>query len=451
MSHEIRTPMGAIIGLLELECAQAARQGHTPSEGLQVAHRSARELVALIGESLDLARIEAGGMQLSLAATSLRELAEEVIQLFSAQAQEKGLELHLDVSEQVEGDYWLDPLRLRQVLHNLLGNALKFTRQGGVVLRVEGADEPIDASRVRISVEDSGAGIEPERQQQIFQPFTQASDDTAARYGGSGLGLSITRQLVELMQGDISLHSEPGKGTRITLDLPLARVVDEPPQPALDTRSLHLLVVDDMSANRLVLSRQLEFLGHRVVSVDGGEEALAIWREAKFDAVITDCNMPGISGYALTEAIRQIEAKELRQRCPVIGCTANAMTDEAARCEQSGMDGLLIKPLSLARLAQELADVVREQTFDMGALHRMTRASPEQMQRLLSELWKNLLHEHSLLEPAVRRCKGAASLVDAVPLASACAALDRHVRQKYEASVPECWSALEKAITCLAR
>ncbi|SDQ53727.1 multi-sensor hybrid histidine kinase [Pseudomonas cannabina] len=467
MSHEIRTPMGAIIGLLELECAQAARQGHTPSEGLQVAHRSARELVALIGESLDLARIEAGGLQLSLAATSLRELAEEVIQLFSAQAQEKGLELRLDVSEQVEGDYWLDPLRLRQVLHNLLGNALKFTRQGGVVLRVEGADEPIDASRVRISVEDSGAGIEPERQQQIFQPFTQASDDTAARYGGSGLGLSITRQLVELMQGDIRLHSEPGKGTRITLDLPLARVsepllaVDEPPQPALDTRSLHLLVVDDMSANRLVLSRQLEFLGHRVVSADGGEEALAIWREAKFDAVITDCNMPGISGYALTEAIRQIEAKELRQRCPVIGCTANAMTDEAARCEQSGMDGLLIKPLSLARLAQELADVVREQTFDMGALHRMTRASPEQMQRLLSELWKNLLHEHSLLEPAVaaldwstlsaslHRLKGAASLVDAMPLASACAALDRHVRQKYEAGVPECWSALEKTITCL--
>ncbi|MGN2414015.1 ATP-binding protein [Pseudomonas syringae] len=467
MSHEIRTPMGAIIGLLELECEQAVRQGGVPSQGLQVAYRSATQLVALIGESLDLARIEAGGLQLSLAVTPLREFFEEAIQLFSAQAQEKGLELRLEISAQVSGHYWLDPLRLRQVLHNLLGNALKFTREGWVVMSVEVADEPEGASRVRISIEDSGAGIEPERQQQVFQPFTQASDDTAAQYGGSGLGLSITRQLVELMQGEISLHSEPGKGTCVTIDVPLARIsepvlpVAERSQPTVDTRSLHLLVVDDMSANRLVLVSQLEFLGHRVASVEGGEAALAIWRDESFDAVITDCNMPGISGYALTEAIRQIEARELRQRCPVIGCTANAMSDEAERCEQSGMDGLLIKPLSLTRLAQELAEVVREPTFDMGALHRMTRANPEQMQRLLSELWKNLLHEHSLLERAVssmdwknlsaslHRLKGAASLVDAVPLAKACAALDQHVRQKSETGVPGCWSALEKAITCL--
>ncbi|MCF5671749.1 transporter substrate-binding domain-containing protein [Pseudomonas syringae] len=467
MSHEIRTPMGAIIGLLELECEQAVRQGGVPSQGLQVAYRSATQLVALIGESLDLARIEAGGLQLSLAVTPLREFFEEAIQLFSARAQEKGLELRLEISAQVSGHYWLDPLRLRQVLHNLLGNALKFTREGWVVLSVEVADESEGASRVRISIEDSGAGIEPERQQQVFQPFTQASDDTAAQYGGSGLGLSITRQLVELMQGEISLHSEPGKGTCVTIDVPLARIsepalpVAERSQPAVDTRSLHLLVVDDMSANRLVLVSQLEFLGHRVASVEGGEAALAIWRDESFDAVITDCNMPGISGYALTEAIRQIEARELRQRCPVIGCTANAMSDEAERCEQSGMDGLLIKPLSLTRLAQELAEVVREPTFDMGALHRMTRANPEQMQRLLSELWKNLLHEHSLLERAVssmdwknlsaslHRLKGAASLVDAVPLAKACAALDQHVRQKSETGVPGCWSALEKAITYL--
>ncbi|WP_122242521.1 ATP-binding protein, partial [Pseudomonas syringae] len=465
--HEIRTPMGAIIGLLELECEQALRLGKIPSQGLQVAHRSATELVALIGESLDLARIEAGGMQLSLAVTSLQELFDGVIELFSAQAGEKGVELRLEFSGQARGDYWLDPFRLRQVLHNVLGNAFKFTRQGAVVVTLDVTHDSPESTRVRIGIQDSGEGIDPQRQQQVFQPFTQASDDTAAYYGGSGLGLSITRQLVELMKGDISLHSEPGKGTLVTIDLPLTRV-SEPVLPAddvtdvlVDTRSLHLLVVDDMSANRLVLTRQLEFLGHQVTAVEDGKAGLSSWCEGVFDAVITDCNMPGISGYALTQAIRQIEEKEQRQRCPVIGCTANAMSDEAARCEQAGMDGLLIKPLSLARLAHELADRVREPTFDIGTLQTMTQANPQQMQRLLSELWKNLRHEHALLEPAVsandwetlsaclHRLKGAASLVDAVPLAKACAALDDSVRLQSTASLAERWQALEVAMTGL--
>ncbi|RMT01206.1 Sensory box histidine kinase/response regulator [Pseudomonas coronafaciens pv. oryzae] len=467
MSHEIRTPMSAITGLLELECEQALRQGQAPSQGLQIALRSATELVALIGESLDLARIEAGGMQLSLSVTSLQAVFEGAIELFSAQAREKGLELHLQFNEQARGDYWLDSLRLRQVLHNLLGNALKFTHQGEVVVSVDVSDVSADASRVRICIQDSGAGIEPDRQQQIFQPFIQANDDTAARYGGSGLGLSITRQLVELMTGDISLHSEPGKGTRVTIDIPLARVtgplepIEDARQVYADTRSLRLIVVDDMSANRLVLTRQLEFLGHRVVAVSDGEAALAIWREELFDAVITDCNMPGISGYALTQAIRQIEQKERRRRCPVIGCTANALIDEAGRCEQAGMDGLLIKPLSLARLAQELTERVSEPTFDIRSLQDMTQANPEQMDRLLSELWKNLRHEHDLLEPAVlasdwktlgaclHRLKGAASLVDAVPLAKACAALDESVRLQSAAGLAERWLTLETAMTCL--
>ncbi len=211
MSHEIRTPMGAIIGLLELECEQALRLGKIPSQGLQVAHRSATELVALIGESLDLARIEAGGMQLSLAVTSLQELFDGVIELFPRRLG-KGRGTAPEFSGQARGDYWLDPFRLRQVLHNVLGNALKFTRQGAVVVTLDVTHDSPESTRVRIGIQDSGEGIDPQRQQQVFQPFTQASDDTAAYYGGSGLGLSITRQLVELMKGDISLHSEPGKG-----------------------------------------------------------------------------------------------------------------------------------------------------------------------------------------------------------------------------------------------
>lgn len=471
MSHEIRTPMGAIIGLLELECAQALRLGHQPSQAIRVAHRSAQELVALVGDSLDLARIEAGGMKLSLEVTSLQAFFEGVVHLFAAQAEAKGLALRLELDERVKGDYWLDPLRLRQVLHNLVGNALKFTGQGAVVITVQALDaQPADGtteSRIRIGVEDSGPGIEPERQQQVFQPFIQASDDTAARYGGTGLGLSISRQLVELMGGDISLHSEPGNGTRIAIDVSFARVQHavapdgkSVATPA-DQRSLHLLVVDDLSANRMVLTRQLEFLGHQVVPVDGGETALNVWREGEFDAVITDCNMPGISGYALTEAIRRIEVQERRQRCPVIGCTANALSDENLRCEASGMDGLLIKPLSLERLAHELAELVREPTFDLQTLQRMTQANQQQMQRLLAELWKNLLHEHSALEAAVHsrdwptlgaslhRLKGAASLIDAMPLARACMALDDATRREADTDTLERWPALEMAIGSL--
>ncbi|MCF5706741.1 transporter substrate-binding domain-containing protein [Pseudomonas syringae] len=471
MSHEIRTPMGAIIGLLELECAQALRLGQQPSEALKVAHRSAQELVVLVGDSLDLARIEAGGMQLSLAVTSLQGFFEGIVQLFAAQAQAKGLSLRLDVAEEVKGDYWLDPMRLRQVLHNLVGNALKFTHHGSVVVTVQASEassscETDEPERLCICVQDSGVGIEPERQQQVFQPFTQASDDTASRYGGTGLGLSISRQLVELMKGDISLHSEPGKGTRIVIDLPLARVEHAgAPQPGQDAhgvisdqQNLYVLVVDDLSANRMVLTRQLEFLGHQVVSVADGESALQVWREDEFDAVITDCNMPGISGYALTQAIRRIEAQEMRQRCPVIGCTASALIDEGPRCEQSGMDGLLVKPLSLERLSDELAKWVREPTFDVHTLQRMTQANEQQMQRLLSELWKNLLHEHTALEASVHardwnvlgaslhRLKGAASLVNALPLARACMALEESVSREADAETLERWPALEVAI-----
>lgn len=467
MSHEIRTPMGAIIGLLELECAEALREGKLPSQGLQVAHKSAQELVALIGDSLDLAKIEAGGMQLSLAVTPLRKMLQGIVELFSAQAREKDLQLSLDFDERAEGSYWLDSMRLRQVLHNLLGNALKFTDQGAVTLGVTVTGLDAESSRLRFSVRDTGSGIEPDRQPLVFQPFTQASDSTAARYGGTGLGLSISRQLVELMGGDLTLLSEPGQGTEAVVELTLARVEraesgeEQAGQISASERSLRLLVVDDLSANRLVLTRQLEFLGHQVLPVDSGEAALQTWREQDFDAVITDCNMPGVTGYALTEAIRELEAQDMREHCPIIGCTANAMNDERERCLRAGMDGLLIKPLSLERLANELDALVRERLFDIRTLRRMTQANQEQMQRLLSELWKNLSEERETLQAAVdggdwetlgaalHRLKGAACLVDAVPLARACAALAGCVADECRATLAQHWAALESTMDAL--
>lgn len=467
MSHEIRTPMGAIIGLLELEREQALLRGERPSENLSVAYQSAQELIALIGDSLDLAKIESGSMQLTLAVTSLRAFFEGIYRLFEVEARDKGLELRIEFAEPAAGDYWVDPMRLRQVLHNLLGNALKFTCKGSVVISVD-ASGSVLRPMLHISVKDSGIGISSRQQSRLFQPFSQASVGTAAEYGGTGLGLSICKRLVELMGGQISLESRAGLGTRVTLDLPLARVTEarsQAPQPVdrlAAGRSLRLLVVDDLSTSLMVLSRQLEFLGHEVVPASSAQSALQAWREDTFDGVITDCNMPGMSGYALAEQIRQIEAEQPLRRCPIIGCTANAMSDERQRCEQAGMDQLLVKPVSLERLAQVLARVAPVQSFDIQTLRTMTQANEAQMQRLLSELWKNLQQEGQALQSAVgghdwktlsaslHRLKGAASLIDALPLAKACASLDASARAQSTTDLQEQWAVLSSAIEQLS-
>ncbi|MDY7559275.1 transporter substrate-binding domain-containing protein [Pseudomonas sp. 10B1] len=463
MSHEIRTPMGAIIGLLELERELILQRGETPSQGLNLACQSAHELIELIGDSLDLTKIEAGSMQLALAVTSLRPFFDGIFRLFKVSAREKGLDVRLEFADQAEGDFWVDPLRLRQIMHNLLGNALKFTREGSVVVSVTTSGLP-QRPCLRVSVKDSGVGIDIAQQSQLFQPFAQATDDTAAKYGGSGLGLSICKQLVELMGGHVGLESTPGTGTCVTVELPLVRVLiehdraTETDKHLAASRSIRILIVDDLSANRLVLNQQLEFLGHEVVCTGDARSALKLWRQETFDAVFTDCNMPVMSGYALAENIRSIEIEEQRQACPIIGYTANAMSGERQRCEQAGMSQLLIKPVSLSRLAQVLAEIAPMQSFDVDTLRKMTQANDKQMHQLLSELWKNLQQEVEVLAPAtktqdwkalsasVHRLKGVACLIDAVPLAKACASLDGSVSQQNNASLAVQWQTLSCAI-----
>lgn len=471
MSHDIRTPMGAIIGLLELEREQAIRRGEQPSQGLELARRAANELVALIGESLDLAKIEAGSLQLSPVATRLRDFFEQTCQLFEAQASAAGTTLALQIDDEVQDCYAFDPQRLRQVLHNLIGNALKFTEGGEVWVRVKVDDVETHPPGLSICVQDTGVGMNAEQQRGLFQRFAQADGATAATFGGSGLGLSICKQLVELMGGHIGLVSDVGQGTRVTLDIPLVAVdapiteLVEPMSPSIAEHALRVLVVDDVAANRMVLTQQLEFLGHTVVSAESGERALALWQDADFEAVFTDCNMPGMTGYALAQAIRETEAREQRPPSLVIGCTANAMLDEGTRCEQSGMDGLLVKPVSLAQLATTLKDVAAhpagEADFDIRTLYRMTQANEEQLQRMLAALKENLLDEQRGIDVAViaqdwkalaagvHRLKGVACLIDAVPLAKACSQLDSSVRQQNSESLVQAWEQLDASIQSL--
>ncbi|WP_408733449.1 ATP-binding protein [Pseudomonas sp. LS1212] len=467
MSHEIRTPMAVIIGLLELERESAQALGQAPSQALEVAHQSARELIALIGDSLDLARIEAGGMQLSLQALAFKPFFAGIVEQFFAQAREKGLALTLELAPEAEGVFWFDPMRLRQVLVNLLGNAIKFTRHGRIRVVVTRRAVTGKQANLHIFVQDDGIGITPEQQAKVFKPFVQVSPQSAGEYGGSGLGLSICKQLVELMGGRIALHSVPGQGTEVSIELSLTTVTQavgpetEVCQVRPSTPSRRVLVVDDLCASRLVLGQQLEFLGHEVVAVGDGEAALNAWQNQAFDLILTDCNMPVMSGYALAQGIRRIEMLEKRRPSAIVGCTANAMKDERTRCLQAGMDELLVKPVELDRLARVIQQFTAQHSFDRQTLQEMTRASTPALQRMLVELHKNLDQERGALTTAVaqlawesinaslHRLKGVACLIDAIPLARACADLDAFSREHPSAAPTGPWMALESAIVQL--
>ncbi|MBK3471997.1 transporter substrate-binding domain-containing protein [Pseudomonas carnis] len=469
LSHEIRTPMTAIIGLLELEQERCLASGQPVSEALQVAHRSARELIALMGDSLDLAKIEAGHLQLAPQTTELKRFFEGIQSLFEATAQKKGLHLTLAFDPAAQGYYWFDPLRLRQVMHNLLGNALKFTERGGVHLSVTCQRDETDSEYLHLCVKDSGPGISAEQQPRVFKPFTQVSALTAAQHGGTGLGLSICKQLVELMGGSIHLDSVVGEGTVVCIDLRLDRVsTDDVPATPTATlsptgRSLSVLVVDDLAANRLVLAQQLQFLGHQVVALESAEAALQCWREQRFDVLVTDCQMPGMSGYALSAAIRRLEAEEQRPRSALVGCTANAMKDEQRRCEDAGMDELLVKPVTLEHWTQVLARVAPQRSFDIQALRTMTQADGPVLQSMLQELAKSLDHEHEVmagalaerdvarLNASLHRLKGICSLVDALPLAKACVALEQCAREQRGAELEEPWLRLSEVLKAFRR
>jgi two-component system sensor histidine kinase EvgS len=285
---------------------------------------------------------------------------------------------------------------LRQVIHNLLGNALKFTPHGEVRVSVARKLDRAGVEYLHLCVEDSGPGIGIEQQARVFKPFIQVSALTAAEHGGTGLGLSICQQLVELMGGSISLSSVVGEGTVVCIDLYLDRVGsdDVPAQPGTAplaaSRSLSVLVVDDLPANRMVLVQQLQFLGHQVVAVDSAEAALQRWRNEVFDVLVTDCNMPDMSGYALSEAIRRIEAQEQRPRSALVGCTANAFEDEQQRCRDAGMDELLVKPVTLEHWTRVLTRVAPSRSFSIQTLRTMTQADGPVLQRMLEELARSL-------------------------------------------------------------
>lgn len=446
MSHEIRTPLNAVIGILEL-ALKRAEHGPIDPAGIQVAYGSARSLLTLIGDILDIARIEAGRLSLAPARANLRELVESVARVFDGLARQKRLELVLEIDSSIQGDVLVDAMRFKQILSNLVSNAIKFTPEGRVGVRVTGDLAEPGMLRVVLVVEDSGIGIAPEDQARLFQPFSRIEQaDQLAE--GTGLGLVICRSLCTMMGGRLALDSEPGRGTRVEVELRLHRLdpVPEPvptPSPlAGPARRLRVLVVDDHPVNRQILQQQLVFLGHEAEEAADGQDALQRWRARHFDAVATDCHMPRMSGAELTAAIRREEREGVRPRTLVLGLTADAQADEIERGLAAGMDECLAKPIGLAALQRvfgvgegELLEAEGPSVtglFDLSPLQPLTGGDPLLVRNLLGELMatngKDLALLGMLLERGdsaglselAHRLIGAARVVRAEEVIAAC-------------------------------
>ncbi|RKP48159.1 ATP-binding protein [Trinickia fusca] len=365
MSHEIRTPMNAVLGVLEL-LRETRGTVDAQSESIDAAHDSARALLSLIEDILDLSKIESGKLELSAEPTDCDALVRSVATVFGGLARQKHLRLNVHVDSPQRLGALIDPVRLRQILSNLLSNAVKFTEAGEVSLIATIRQDEREHEQVRIDlrISDTGIGISTEDQAKLFQPFAQADATVAVRFGGSGLGLSICRRLVELMGGTLTLASAPGEGTTIDIALRVphamlgkAQELNAEPvgslRDAFSSRSA--LIVDDHPANRFVLSRQLAYLGFGVTCAEGAREALARWSSGQFDVVMTDCFMPDMTGYELTRELRAAEAASGRDRTIVIGCTANVQQETLHAGLDAGMDLCVTKPLGLAMLANQLS------------------------------------------------------------------------------------------------
>ena len=400
MTHELRTPLNSIIGFAGI-LAKSRGLKAADRRYVEIIEGSSQSLLALVNDILDLSSLESGGVQLHPTPFSLPKLVGRVAASFSLIAKEKGLEIKIDRADKVSAAHFGDEMRIRQVLVNLVNNAVKFTSKGGVTIAVSAAKHSDSVQHLRIEVRDTGIGIASEKLEALFGRFAQADPSIHNRFGGTGLGLAISKRLIELMGGDIGVESVEGKGTTLWLTLTLpcvdrsALVEKEAatgPESQIDGR--HILVVDDVDLNRELVTALLAPLGHTVHQAADGAEAVTAVASTDYDLVLMDVQMPGMDGLTATQAIRAVDRfAEL----PIVAMTAQALPSQIATCHEAGMNDYLAKPVTPAALVAAIDKWAGGSRSTRKAAPEADQSMTELRDEFVAQCTKDLARIKSLL------------------------------------------------------
>lgn len=412
MSHEIRTPLNGIIGVIHLlDKTELSEKQRTYIDAIT---SSSNQLLGIINDVLDLSKIEAGKMEIVKSEFDLYELVQSVISIFEIKTVEKGIDISYEINERVPHYLLGDSIRLNQILYNLIGNAVKFTENGEVKLKIDVLNETDDSCNIQFFISDSGIGMEEEVTARIFDMFTQAEEDTTRKFGGTGLGLAIVKRLVEMQGGEINVTSKLNHGSCFMFNIQYGKVKDQSHKNEVVHNDyglldgLNILLVEDNPINQLVTKDLLEEQHAKVVIAGNGEIALDLLKDEKYDVILMDMQMPVLDGYQTMRIIRNSEDPGLNQM-PILALTANAIDTEITKCMESGADDYLSKPFKPDSLYLKVCNLISDgsceadmsEHVDIEALEMYTNGKEELLISTLNELKKAFLTDAQSIETAL--------------------------------------------------